>query len=420
MVSASPETQVRLRVDREFHDVIARVRGARFRDRIVFVQIQAARFDDLRTALMEHQPQVLHISAHGEEDGALLLEGGAEGGRRVPMSNLLALLTTLRDELRLVVLNACHSERLARRIPPTIDAAIGMSETISDRAALEFAVAFYEGLAFGRTIESAFQSALAGIDEREEWLPRLFPPAEDDPGGKRRLPLLASGTAAQPVAAAARRSSWIPRLFAVGLLSVASAAITWAVCGRWPLAAAVDPGPLAPGNTAHLRIHSDGWKGPRDACEFAGDRLPTASVRGEEGLEAVLERGVFSPGSDAVIVFDLEASERVKLTGIEVLASGQAARQPGNCEFRRPEESAHLLGVVLEPSTEPRRFGARRARETPPGSIWLERGRAEEFYLFVGSEVPAIYDVHAVIVRYSYGGEELEIAEKVERRIAFL
>ena len=83
LVSANPDTTVRLRVDKEFRDVIVRMRGSKFRDRFKFVQVLAARFDDLTTALQEHEPHVLHISSHGESDDSLIFEGKGDTPQKV-------------------------------------------------------------------------------------------------------------------------------------------------------------------------------------------------------------------------------------------------------------------------------------------------------------------------------------------------
>lgn len=191
MVSASPDGQTRMRVDKEFQEVVRRVQAAEHRDRLRLVPVVAARFEDLGTALMRHRPQVLHLSTHGEADGTLLFESDDRGGRRIPHNNLTALLRALHDDLRLVVLNACNSHVLARDLPAIVDLAIGMSDTFRDRDAIAFAVAFYEGLAFARDVESAFDYAVSGLDARGAGIPRLFPPADKDPDDKRKLRFLA-------------------------------------------------------------------------------------------------------------------------------------------------------------------------------------------------------------------------------------
>lgn len=188
LVSASPDTQIRLRVDKEFRQIIERIRGSRYRDRLRFVQLQAARFDDLRTALMEHEPHVLHFSGHGDANGSLVFEQRVDGSNIVPKRSLLRLLKALAGNLRLVVLNACHSETIAAEIPPTVDLAIGMSNSITDAAAIDFAVALYEALAFNKSVQTAFDAATAGLDDDEVELPRLFPPG--DPHSMLKRPLL--------------------------------------------------------------------------------------------------------------------------------------------------------------------------------------------------------------------------------------
>lgn len=189
LVSASPDSRVRLRVDKEFRDIISRVRGSRLRDRFNFVQIQAARYDEMITALQEHEPQVLHISAHGKPDGSLVFEG-EQAPQEVSKAQLLRLLTALRDKLRIVVLNACDSHAVAQAIPSVLDLAIGMTTQIGDRAAIDFSVAFYESLGFGKPVETAFNVALAALEDIEHETPKLFPPASEDPYGRRQLLLV--------------------------------------------------------------------------------------------------------------------------------------------------------------------------------------------------------------------------------------
>jgi hypothetical protein len=188
LVSASPESQTRLRVDKEFRRIIERIRGSRYRDRLRLVQLQAACFDDLRTALMEHEPHILHFSGHGESNGSLVFEQRVEGSNVVSKKSFLRLLKALAGNLRLVVLNACHSQIIAAEVPPTIDLAMGMSNSITDSAAIDFAVALYEALAFNKPVQTAFDAATAGLDEDEVELPQLFP--SHDPDRKRLRPLM--------------------------------------------------------------------------------------------------------------------------------------------------------------------------------------------------------------------------------------
>src|ERR1017187_2142745 len=54
-------------------------------------------------------------------------------------------------------LNACYSDLQAKEIAKHIDYVIGMNEAIDDRAAIAFAIGFYQGLGAGRTIDQAYK-----------------------------------------------------------------------------------------------------------------------------------------------------------------------------------------------------------------------------------------------------------------------
>lgn len=191
LVSASPENAVRIRVDEEFRDIMTKVRSTPASERIRFEQVNATRFEDLRTALLRYKPHVLHISSHGEEDGSLRLEArDASGSQLVSKRRLIGLFTQLNDNLRLVVINACHSKAIARDIPPEIDLAIGMDREVNDRASIDFSVSFYETLGYGKPVEKAFKVALASLEDGDEEVPLLFPNSGEDSEGKRKLILI--------------------------------------------------------------------------------------------------------------------------------------------------------------------------------------------------------------------------------------
>jgi len=75
---------------------------------------------------------------------------------RVPdeaLSDLFALCT---QQVECVILNACHSDSQAEAIVKHIPYVVGMNAAISDDAAIEFAVGFYDALGAGKSIEEAF------------------------------------------------------------------------------------------------------------------------------------------------------------------------------------------------------------------------------------------------------------------------
>ena len=71
-------------------------------------------------------------------------------------------------------LNACYSAEQADAISRHIPYVIGMSHAISDHAALEFAVGFYDALGAGRSVEDAFKVGCISLDL--EGLPESLTP----------------------------------------------------------------------------------------------------------------------------------------------------------------------------------------------------------------------------------------------------
>lgn len=81
-----------------------------------------------------------------------------DGGRvkSVNKEALVQLFKTLRDNIRVVMLNACHSSIQAEAIASVIDCTIGMNKAVGDSAAIVFAASFYRAVGFGRSVQEAF------------------------------------------------------------------------------------------------------------------------------------------------------------------------------------------------------------------------------------------------------------------------
>jgi|GEM_PF-2430661 TIR domain/CHAT domain len=170
-LAANPTSTSRLALDEEMRAIEQKVRASEHRDALQFQSSWAVRPDDLLQLLNQHQPQIVHFSGHGTTEGIILAsEDGQE--KIVPTRALKALFTTLKDNIRLVVLNACYSREQAEALVETIDCVVGMKEGIGDRAATTFASSFYRAIGFGRSIQDAFDQGitsllLEGIAEEE-------------------------------------------------------------------------------------------------------------------------------------------------------------------------------------------------------------------------------------------------------------
>jgi hypothetical protein len=155
-LAANPIDTARLRLDEEVREIKDKLRSAAHGNDFQVEQEWAVRVSDLQSHLLRHQPHIVHFSGHGSRAGEIVLEDRTGQGQPVPPAALKSLFSTLKDNVRCVVLNACFSERQARGIAEAIDCVVGMSAAIDDDAAVSFAASFYQALAFGRDVQTAY------------------------------------------------------------------------------------------------------------------------------------------------------------------------------------------------------------------------------------------------------------------------
>lgn len=171
-VAANPFGTEPLALDEEIRSITQKIRAAEHRDAIEVKQIWATRPDDLLQALLEHKPHVVHFSGHGSADAEIILLDNDGNAKPIAPETLAAIFGVLKDNIQVVVLNACYSLAQAQAIIQHIPCSVGMNQSIGDEAARVFAASFYQAIAFGRSVKDAFDLGLAslrlqGIDEHE-------------------------------------------------------------------------------------------------------------------------------------------------------------------------------------------------------------------------------------------------------------
>jgi hypothetical protein len=164
ILTANPKNTDKLRLDEEVREIQAGLERAQKRDQFEIVTRWALRGDDLRRALLDHEPQIVHFSGHGGGKHGLALENNSGQMQLVSTESLARLFNLFKDKIECVVFNACYSEAQAEAIHQHIDCVVGMNKAIGDRAAIEFAVGFYDALGAGKSYEVAYDFGCSAID----------------------------------------------------------------------------------------------------------------------------------------------------------------------------------------------------------------------------------------------------------------
>jgi tetrahydromethanopterin S-methyltransferase subunit G len=137
-----------LRLDKEIREIEEAIRRASNRDLFEICIRTAVRPQDIRRAIAEEQPEIVHFCGHGSKNGSLLLEDEGGNNKLISPEALASLFKLHVNYVKCVLLNACYSEQPAVAISRYIDYAIGMNKPIQDRTAIEFAKGFYDGLSY--------------------------------------------------------------------------------------------------------------------------------------------------------------------------------------------------------------------------------------------------------------------------------
>jgi CHAT domain len=186
VLAANPKGTSPLRLGEEVRSLRLGLERSRDRDRFVLEERWAVTTTDMRRALLDCQPQIVHFSGHGvgvEDSGnetpstrklsvvsnsstepeGLMFEDETGHPKLVSAEAIASLFALFSDQIECVVLNACYSEVQAKAIAQHIPYVVGMKRAIGDKAAIEFAIGFYDALLEGRSVEFAYKLGCSAI-----------------------------------------------------------------------------------------------------------------------------------------------------------------------------------------------------------------------------------------------------------------
>lgn len=176
-LASSPIDTNPLRLDEEARMIQSKIRMSEYRDSVKFETRWATRSSDILQAVNETNPTIVHFSGHGSCNGDIVLLNVDGTANFVTKEAMTITLSTMSDRIELVVFNMCFSEAQAKNCVQYINAAIGMSDSIGDSAACEFAAQLYSSIGFGHSLQKAYSQAVAQLmllDANQANIPKLF------------------------------------------------------------------------------------------------------------------------------------------------------------------------------------------------------------------------------------------------------
>jgi predicted transcriptional regulator len=163
ILAANPKDMPRLRLEQEVSQIDKGLERARRREEFILKQKWATQPIDVRRAMLDFKPNIVHFCGHGGGEKGIAFEDETGHAKLVNAEALEGFFELFADKVECVVLNACYSEIQAEAIAHHINYVVGMSQSIKDAAAIEFAVAFYDALGAGESIEFAYKLACNAI-----------------------------------------------------------------------------------------------------------------------------------------------------------------------------------------------------------------------------------------------------------------
>jgi hypothetical protein len=185
VLAANPKGTDPLRLGEEMREIQTGLERSKHRDRFRIEQRWAVTPTDVRRALLDCQPQIVHFSGHGvgvqtpdDPDAArkltvvtetmaapegLMFEDAIGQPQLVSSEAIANLFALFADQIECVVLNACYSATQAEAIAQHIPYVVGMNRSIGDRAAIEFSIGFYDALLADRPVDFAYKLGCSAI-----------------------------------------------------------------------------------------------------------------------------------------------------------------------------------------------------------------------------------------------------------------
>ncbi len=163
-LGANPRGTRPLRADEEIREIEHAIKQGRERDNIHVETVWAVRPRDITQALLDFQPQFVHFAGHGGgEEESFAAEDDVGYAHVIPVAGLVQAFKAVGQGVQCVIVNACRTERLAQALTAIGPCVIGIRQPVGDQSAIRFSIGFYQALAAGKPVETAFDVGVAQL-----------------------------------------------------------------------------------------------------------------------------------------------------------------------------------------------------------------------------------------------------------------
>ncbi len=175
-LASNPKDSRHLRLEEEAKLIDEAIQRSGAQDSFSFHNKGAVTALDLRRAMLDIKPNIVHFSGHGSDQDELFFEDADGYTKAISSDDLGQFFSLFKDHLQCVFLNACYSLKQAEGIIKHVPIVIGMHKAIPNDSAKLFSQNFYESYCKDCTIEESFniaKNALALENRDDALIPKM-------------------------------------------------------------------------------------------------------------------------------------------------------------------------------------------------------------------------------------------------------
>jgi hypothetical protein len=155
-LASNPKDTAPLRLNEEVREIREGLRRSKYREHFEIHTLWAVRFKDLRRALLDVEPHIVHFSGYGEKN-SLLLEDETGYAAPVTVGAIAELFALFSHTIECAVFTAGYCKQQAEAVNTAVKYVIAMPDDIKEEKTIDFILGFYDALGAGKTIEEAFK-----------------------------------------------------------------------------------------------------------------------------------------------------------------------------------------------------------------------------------------------------------------------